>query len=160
MTSKLTYIAASPADTDLFGQRLASALPSKATVALCGTLGAGKTRLVQAVAVACGMSRDDVTSPTFVICQHYHAPRVTIHHLDAYRVKDEDEWFEIGVDELFEQPGWTFVEWADRFLPCLPDEYLRIDIEVTGEQQRAFFVQAIGGAMSAVVASLRTALTG
>jgi len=140
-------------ETDDFGVALAAALPSRATIALCGTLGAGKTRLVQAVAIASGVDRDDVTSPTFVICQHYRGSNV-IHHLDAYRVKDEDEWFELGVDELLEQQGWTFVEWADRFEDCLPDDYLRIDIEVTGECSRVFRVSAVGAEMKDVIAQL------
>src|SRR5262245_33796728 len=150
----LSFTAHNEQDTYALGAALALVLPERATIALCGTLGAGKTRLVQAVALASGVKRDSVTSPTFVLCQHYYGSSV-IHHLDAYRVKDEDEWFELGVDELFEQPGWTFVEWADRFESCLPDEYLRIDIDVMGEHTRIFRLAGIGDAMSQVVEAIR-----
>jgi len=143
----LSFTAHNEQDTEFLGAALAAALPLRATIALCGTLGAGKTRLVQAIAAASGVPRDAVTSPTFVICQHYHGAH-DIHHLDAYRIKDEDEWFELGVDELFEQPGWTFVEWADRFEKYLPDEYLRIDIEAIGEHQRRFRIAGIGASIS------------
>ncbi len=57
------------------GERLASALPDYATVALIGTLGAGKTRLVQSLAGALGVDRRDVVSPTFVLAQEYHGRR-------------------------------------------------------------------------------------
>jgi tRNA threonylcarbamoyladenosine biosynthesis protein TsaE len=122
-------------------------------VALCGTLGAGKTRLVQAVAAAAGIRRDEVVSPTFVLCHHYHG-RQTIHHLDAYRIGDLDEWTELGSDELLQNDGWVFVEWADRFADCLPQQRLTIEIEVTGEKQRLFRIRGQGSSMESVVARL------
>jgi len=155
----LEFRALNEQDTDAFGAALASVLPPRATIALCGTLGAGKTRLVQAIAVASGVDRDDVTSPTFVICQHYHGANL-IHHVDAYRIKDFDEWFELGVEELFADTAWTFVEWADRFEQWLPDEYLRIDIDVIGAHERLFRVTGIGGGMKKVVeAALNRTIT-
>ena len=156
--SDVMYDARSESETDALGAALASVMPPQITIALCGTLGAGKTRLVQAVAAASGVQRDNVTSPTFVLCQHYHGNN-TIHHLDAYRVRDEDEWFELGVDELFQQPGWTFVEWADRFPDCLPDNYLRIDIEVAGEHERRFRVTSTGAEAGGVIERLRSELS-
>jgi tRNA threonylcarbamoyladenosine biosynthesis protein TsaE len=57
------------ADTDRLGAALAELLPDGTVVALSGTLGAGKTRLVQGVAAAAGIDRQLVTSPTFVLCQ-------------------------------------------------------------------------------------------
>ena len=76
--SELHFDAASEADTDRLGAALAELLPAGTVVALTGTLGAGKTRLVQAVAAASGIDRLQVTSPTFVLCQTYRGRR-TIH---------------------------------------------------------------------------------
>jgi tRNA threonylcarbamoyladenosine biosynthesis protein TsaE len=129
--------------TDRFGAALADALPPGTTVALCGTLGAGKTRLVQAIAAACGVPRDEVVSPTFVLCQQYRASQ-TINHLDAYRLRDEDEFRELGIDEMFASDAITIIEWANRVADALPDEYLQIEIEVTGPTTRRFVVRAIG----------------
>ena len=106
-------------DTNRLGTALAELLPQRATISLCGTLGAGKTFLVQAIAAAVGVDRQEVTSPTFVLCQEYHGTR-TIYHLDAYRITDEDEFYELGIDEYFESDGLTLVEWGDRVADCLP----------------------------------------
>ena len=131
----------------------AAALPAGTTIALCGTLGAGKTRLVQAIAAAYGVPREDIVSPTFVLAQQYQGSR-TINHLDAYRVRDEDEFLELGVEELFETDAITIIEWADRISSVLPDEYLRIDIEVTGPTARRFVVQSHGPRYEPVITAL------
>lgn len=95
-------------------------LPTQLTVGLVGTLGAGKTTFVQAIARAARVDVDEVTSPTFTLLQS-HQGTVRLNHLDAYRVVDEDEFLELGVDELFEdQDAWTIIEWADRVSSVLP----------------------------------------
>lgn len=127
------------ADTERLGAVLAEALPDRSVVALIGTLGAGKTRLVQAVAAAAGVAAGEVVSPTFVLIQEYHGRR-PIYHFDAYRLRDDDEFLNLGPEEYFERPGLSFVEWADRVERCLPDDRVEIRIEVTGETSRRFEV--------------------
>lgn len=141
---ELVFDAASEEDTDRFGAAVATAAASlRMTIALCGTLGAGKTRFAQALAAACGIRREEVVSPTFVLCQQYRGNR-TINHLDAYRLHDEDELRELGVDELIESADLTIIEWADRVPDALPDEYLRIEIEVVGPTERRFTARWVG----------------
>lgn len=137
-------------DTDRLGAALAEALPAGTTVALIGTLGAGKTRLVQAFAAACGVPRDKATSPTFVLVNEYHGRR-PIYHIDAYRVRDEDEFIELGPEEYFESDGVTFVEWADRVADCMPADRLEIRCEPVGETQRRFAVRAVGPRLAPAV---------
>ncbi len=99
-------------------------------VGLVGTLGAGKTSLTQAIARAAGIDVSDVTSPTFTLLQT-HDGRIRIHHLDAYRVADEDEFLELGVQELFDdQEAWTIIEWADQVESVLPIDTLWITISI------------------------------
>ena len=122
-------------DTERFGQRLAELLPA-CVVELNGTLGAGKMRLVRAIATALGADPKDVTSPTFTIWQTY-AVDPTIHHLDAYRIKDEDEFDQLGVDEVFEADAIVFIEWAERVEACLPKtNRLAIELEVVSDEAR------------------------
>lgn len=149
------FIASSEEDTDRLGTLLAELLPDMTVISLIGTLGAGKTRLVQAVAVACGLPADDVNSPTFVLCQHYSGTR-TIHHFDAYRLKDEDEFLELGPEEYFDAAALTFVEWGDRVSDCLPREHVEITITVTGDRTRQFAITATGN--DTLLASLRSRL--
>jgi len=149
----LIYDAADEAATAALGAVLAELLPDGTTVALRGTLGAGKTRLVQAVAEAAGVDRRDVASPTFVLVHEHHARR-TIYHLDAYRIADLDEFEQLGPDEYFESPALTLVEWADRVEPCLPRERIDVHIEVTGEHTRRFEIRAVGEHIAFVVEQL------
>jgi tRNA threonylcarbamoyladenosine biosynthesis protein TsaE len=122
-------------------------------VALCGTLGAGKTRLVQAVAEALGVDRGRVVSPTFVLVNEYQGRRA-IYHFDAYRLRDEDEFSALGPDDYFESDGLSFVEWADRVSDCLPRERIEIHVEVAGETQRRFDITAVGEKYNSTVATL------
>ena len=143
------------ADTDRLGTGLAAALPAGTTIALLGTLGAGKTRLVQAIASACGVVREEVVSPTFVLCQRYQGDR-TIYHLDAYRLRDDDEFRELGPEEFFESDGLTIIEWADKVADCLPEERIEIEIEVTGTTERRFVVRGVGKQYEDTVSALST----
>jgi tRNA threonylcarbamoyladenosine biosynthesis protein TsaE len=153
----LTIDSLSEADTVRIGAALADALPDGTTVALCGTLGAGKTQLVQAIAAAVGIDRRDVLSPTFVLMQEYHGRR-TICHVDAYRLRDEDEFMALGPEEYFDSDALVLVEWADRVEGCLPASRVEIHIEVTGLQSRRFEVIPRGERYATVVERLRRRL--
>ena len=91
----------------------------------------------------CGVPRDAATSPTFVLVNEYRG-RVPIYHIDAYRLRDEDEFLELGPEEYFESEGVTFVEWADRVADCLPAERLEIRCEAVGETERRFTIPRCG----------------
>jgi tRNA threonylcarbamoyladenosine biosynthesis protein TsaE len=120
---------------DLAGiERLAASmlrhLPRPLVIGLVGTLGAGKTSLVQAIARAADIDSADVTSPTFTLLQSHHGS-LTLHHLDAYRVADEDEFLELGVEELFDDgQSWTLIEWADRVRGVMPTDTLWAEIQI------------------------------
>lgn len=105
--------------------------------------GAGKTRLVQAIAEAAGVDRRQVLSPTFVLIQEYHGRRA-LYHIDAYRLRDEDEFLALGPEEYFEGDGLVLVEWADRVQGCLPADRVEVRIEVTGPELRQFEIISIG----------------
>lgn len=138
-----TIIVRNEAETDLFGKLLAETLPGGTVVALLGTLGAGKTRLVQAVASALGASPEDVGSPTFVLIREYDGVR-PIYHFDAYRLRDADEFWELGADEYFDSDGISFVEWADRVEEATPRDRLQIVVEPIAETERRLTVAALG----------------
>ena len=142
------------ADTERLGRALSAILPGGTVVALIGTLGAGKTRLVQAFAAAHGVPPDEATSPTFVLMNEYRG-RVPIYHIDAYRLRDEDEFLELGPEEYFESSGVTFIEWADRVAGCLPAERIDIHCEVTGENSRRFTASATATRLEPVVKDLQ-----
>jgi tRNA threonylcarbamoyladenosine biosynthesis protein TsaE len=132
------------AGTEAFGRRLGALLFPGAVVALVGQLGAGKTHLARAIAEGLAVRNPAaVTSPTFVLIQEYPG-RVPVYHFDAYRLSGPREFAELGVDEYFRGDGVCIVEWADRVAETLPEQHLRIEIEVLDESQRRFLVTGFG----------------
>lgn len=154
----VTFASHSESETARLAAALAQVIPPNTTVGLEGTLGAGKTRLVQALAEACGVRAGTVVSPTFVLMQQYQGDR-RLYHLDAYRVADEDEFQELGVEELFESDAITLIEWSDRVENVLPSDRLAINIRVCGETFREFNIASVGVRYDPVVAELSALLT-
>lgn len=130
--------------TQAFGRALGHRLWPGAVVALVGELGAGKTHLVRAIAEGLNiLDSRVVTSPTFVLVQEY-AARFPIYHFDAYRLRTEGEFADLGVHEYFESGGVCLIEWADRVLDCLPNEYLTLALRISGETSRHVEITAKG----------------
>lgn len=132
------------AATQAFGRRLGQRLWPGTVIALVGELGAGKTHLARAIAEGLNIADSRiVTSPTFVLVQEYSA-RLPIYHFDAYRLKAEAEFADLGVHEYFESGGVCLIEWADRVPGCLPAEHLRITLVTTGETARRALIEGTG----------------
>ncbi len=98
---------------------------------------------------------EEALSPTFMLWHTYHGDR-TIHHLDAYRIRDEDEFYELGVEECFNSSAITLIEWAERIVGCLPDDRLDIRIEVVGEEERSFELSAHEGPIETALERIAT----
>jgi tRNA threonylcarbamoyladenosine biosynthesis protein TsaE len=142
------------AATEALGRRLGAHLFPGAVVALIGPLGAGKTQLARAIAVGLDIANPAVVnSPTFVLIQEY-AARLPIYHFDAYRLKSEAEFADLGVHEYFAGTGVCLIEWADRAPNTLPKERLEVRIAITGEETRRLEVAAFGARHEALAANL------
>jgi tRNA threonylcarbamoyladenosine biosynthesis protein TsaE len=140
------------AATQMFGRWLGQRLKAGSIVALVGALGAGKTHLVRAIAEGIGIADSRVvTSPTFVLVQEY-AARLPLYHFDAYRLRTEAEFFDLGAHEYFEGDGVSLVEWADRVSHGLPDAHLRITLTVTGEYSRCALLEGRGESYEKLIA--------
>ena len=153
-----TFVAKNEQDTERLGKALANHLRPGTAVGLIGPLGAGKTRLVQAFAVAVGVPPGRVTSPTFVLVNEYTGGRLPVYHFDTYRLKDSDEFLNLGPDEYFDSAGVTFVEWADRVEPLLPQDRLEITIDPVSETERRFKVHGTSLQMEELVAQISSVI--
>ena len=132
----------SPEATELLGKSLAERLEVGDCVAIVGQLGAGKTVLVRGIAMGLGLGDAKlVSSPTYVLVQEYPA-KMTVYHLDLYRINDSREITELGLSEMLDD-GVVLIEWADRAGKYLPRSRWRIDIEMTGLENRRFELQRI-----------------
>ena len=129
------------AATDEFGQQLGRLLDAGMVVALDGTLGSGKTCLVQSVAVGLGIPRTEVVSPTFTICVP-HEGRLRLLHVDAYRINHIEEMDELGLDEEVESGCVLMVEWAERVVDSLPPRDIEIKATPVSDSCRLFVLVA------------------
>jgi len=129
---------ADEAATAALGDRVASALKAGDVIALAGDLGAGKTTLARAMLRALGVG-EDVPSPTFTLVQHYKVDRLNINHFDLYRIEDESEIEQLGLDEAL-QGGAALIEWPERAGARLPADALHIELEIAGAQSRRAIV--------------------
>ena len=145
----------SESDTARLGRLLGEAAVPGLVIGLVGNLGAGKTRLVQAAAEGLEADRSDVNSPTFVLIQEY-AGRLPLYHFDTYRLRDEDEFLELGADEYMAGDGVCFIEWADRMADVLPRDRLTVELEITGTESRQARLQASGSKSQAVLQTVQS----
>jgi tRNA threonylcarbamoyladenosine biosynthesis protein TsaE len=154
----LTFHATSLADTQRLAAALAAELPDGSVVVLSGTLGAGKTQFVRSFAAAKAIDETDVTSPTYVLCQHYSG-ECEISHLDVYRLNSQEEFAELGVEEIIDASDVTFVEWGEQVSAQLPEERICVQLNVEGENERVITVTAQGTVLEQAIARVNSRLT-
>ena len=142
-------------DTHRLGTVLSACVHVPLTFALCGPLGAGKTELVRSLAEALGVPAEQVTSPTYVLMQRYRG-RVSLIHMDLYRLKTAEEVWDLGIDEWLAEPAITIIEWADKFPEVWPDDVLRCYLRLSDDGYRNAEFSARGTGASTVLSRLST----
>jgi len=113
-------------------------------VLLVGELGAGKTTFAQGFGQALGIV-EPITSPTFTLAREYEGQRLTMHHLDVYRLEQIDEVLDLALPELLDSASVTLIEWGDAIIPALPGEYLEVRLEYgDDDDERVISVRPVG----------------
>jgi tRNA threonylcarbamoyladenosine biosynthesis protein TsaE len=132
----LIFESTSVEQTEAIAADLASKLTGAELIALEGDLGAGKTQFVRGIVKGLNGDGRSVSSPTFVLLNVYDGGRLTVFHLDAYRVHGAEDFEAIGFTELLEQGGVIAVEWPQRIAALLPVKRITVRITATDETQR------------------------
>ena len=108
------------------------------TLILQGEMGAGKTSFAVSLLKKIGI-QDPEGSPTYSIINEYVLPnQKKLYHIDAYRIKHDDEAEALGLDELFSENAIFFVEWAEKIVNFLPERRMVVTIETTSMNQRHY----------------------
>ena len=140
--SALTFALPDLEATHAIGRRIGAAARAGDVFAAVGDLGAGKTSLAQGIARGVGVPPDEyVNSPTFAILQSHPGP-LTFHHIDLYRLGDEDELLGLGLEELVGVDGVSYVEWPRRAPGLLPASTIWLGLTIEGAGRRLI----VGGA--------------
>lgn len=138
------FISKDRTDTITLGRKLGKNLRAGDIVALTGQLGSGKTVLTKGIAEGLGVKQSGyVNSPSFVILKEYKG-RVPLYHFDVYRLKDISQFSTVGYGEYFYGKGVSVIEWADKVKEALPKEYLSVDIEILGKNERKIALNPYG----------------
>jgi tRNA threonylcarbamoyladenosine biosynthesis protein TsaE len=128
-------------ETATVGRELAATLSAGDVLLLYGDLGSGKTAFVRGLAEGLGAHRDEVSSPTFTLIQEYRGGRLTLFHVDLYRLNDPREIDDLGLDEIAAD-GVMAIEWAEK-QPRPPRDAVRIRIGHTGETERRITIAQV-----------------
>ena len=113
-------------EIDTIAEKILPYLQSKVVI-FKGGMGFGKTTLIKALVRALG-STDNVSSPTFSLVNPYEGANDKIYHFDFYRIKNEEEAFDIGFEEYLYSGDWCFIEWAERVEKYLPETYTIVEL--------------------------------
>ena len=127
LTYKITEI-------DQVAEELLKHVSSK-TILFKAEMGVGKTTLIKAIVKALG-SDDVVTSPTFSIVNEYKILNESIFHFDFYRIKNEEEALNFGIEDYLVYDSWIFMEWFEKIPNLLPLENDLVTIELNKNTSR------------------------
>lgn len=123
------------------GERLGRELEPGDVVALYGELGSGKTTLTKGLARGLGVPTE-VFSPTFTLIHEHPGGRIPLYHVDLYRLEDEEEVWNLGIEDYLYGNGVTIIEWAERMPSLLPEVRLDLKLVVTGDEEREISMES------------------
>jgi tRNA threonylcarbamoyladenosine biosynthesis protein TsaE len=125
----------SPAGLPALARAILDTAGDRRVFLLSGDLGAGKTTLTQALCAELGVT-EPVTSPTYALVNEYIGSAGPVYHLDLYRLRDLDEALQIGIEDYLDSGAYCFIEWPELADPLLPEHFVEIKLERTGETSR------------------------
>lgn len=100
-----------------------------------GEMGAGKTTFIKALCLALGV-KSPTSSPTFSLVNEYEATEGLIYHFDMYRLKNETEALDFGIEDYLYSGNWCFIEWPEKIPNLIPDVHLVVSLTVTADGKR------------------------
>lgn len=163
--SSIDIVSHSASHTIRIGSWIGALLQPGDLLLLFGTFGVGKTHFTKGLAQAFGVPERDVTSPTFVLVNNYVGDadhqHLRMHHIDLYRLDNGASDFDsIGLEELWDVDAVCVIEWSERLIAGMPDEYLAVQIDHLAETKRLLRITPHGARYAALVQQLRERIAG
>ena len=107
-----------------------------------GEIGAGKTTFISAFCKFLGVT-ETISSPTFSIINQYQGAKNNIYHFDFYRLKHQQEAYDIGYEDYFFSDSVCLIEWPSKVADLLPEKYVQVCINVEPDGSRTFIFNKI-----------------
>jgi tRNA threonylcarbamoyladenosine biosynthesis protein TsaE len=101
-------------------------------------MGAGKTTLIKEICLKLGVE-ENVSSPSFNIINEYKGKKDLIYHFDAYRLNNEDEACEIGVEDYLFSGSWCLIEWSEKIKNLLPSKTEMMKVTIKDLQETRIY---------------------
>ncbi|MBJ7882720.1 tRNA (adenosine(37)-N6)-threonylcarbamoyltransferase complex ATPase subunit type 1 TsaE [Gelidibacter salicanalis] len=109
------------------------------TLLFYGDMGSGKTTLIKALSKQLG-TLEIVNSPTFSIVNEYEIQNDLIYHFDLYRIENEEEALNFGIEDYLFSDHYVFIEWPERIAHLLPEDYTKITIKLNLDGSRTLYI--------------------
>jgi len=125
-----------PGELEAVAESLMDYAGGRRIITFEGEIGSGKTTLIKALCRHLGVE-DDVYSPTFALINEYRTAKgAPLYHADLYRLKSLEEALDIGIESYLDSGALCLIEWPELISPLLPEEHLRIKLEIVDDSTR------------------------
>ena len=122
-------------EIDEVAQKVLAENPEK-IILFNGEMGAGKTTFIKSLCKKLGVE-NPTSSPTFSLVNEYQTiQNQLVYHFDVYRLKNQEEALDMGIDEYLYSGNWCFIEWAEKIADLIPEKHSIITISVMDESKR------------------------
>lgn len=122
----LTFITHSSEETIELGKIIGRKLIKGDVIAMQGTLAAGKTTITKGIAQALGIT-ENITSPTFCLISEYYG-KMPLYHMDVYRLDGDEDFVNLGTDDMIYGDGVSIIEWSEKIMNQLPKRTIILKI--------------------------------
>ena len=128
-------------EIDQVASQLLAANPNK-VILFHGEMGAGKTTFIKALSKALGV-KDATSSPTFSLVNEYQTvDNKTLYHFDVYRLKNENEAYDMGIEDYLYSGNWCFIEWAEKIPNLIPELHSVIELKLAADGKREVLLRS------------------
>lgn len=137
----MEFVTHSEEETVLLGKKLGEKLKKGDVVALDGTLAAGKTYFTKGIALGLKI-QEEITSPTFTVISEYSG-RLPLYHMDIYRLAGEEDFLNIGAEDMLYGNGVCVIEWSEKIKEILPKNTISVKISINSNNSRSISIDNI-----------------
>lgn len=136
----MTFLTKSSEETIELGRKIGKLLKPGDIIAMSGTLAAGKTTITKGIAESLGV-KDNITSPTFCLISEYEGEKMPLYHMDVYRLDGEDDFLNLGVEEMLYGNGVCIIEWSEKVKKVLPKKTIYMNITPNSDSSRSINIE-------------------